>query len=295
MVDLRYLALTLIGVFLALAVGLILGSTLGTPDRRDRVYEGLQGQFEQLRTQNQQVQDENDRVRKQLRGRDQAIRELLPVAVHNRLPGSTVGVVICGPLDVRPFWGDLESALRSAGGRIGPVLRVPDRLRELDAASRARLGPRSPAPAADRQPEPYEAAGWCVEALARGSERERLQELTRRTGIELRGDTTLPIRRLLLLGAAPEERTSALAAGEIPEFQVVEAARQEGVRVVAAEPEAGAASVVDALRRRNNIPTVDDVDTPAGQLSVVLALAGADGHFGTKAGAAAAIPALDSP
>ena len=46
---------------------------------------------------------------------------------------------------------------------------------------------------------------------------------------------------------------------------------------------------MDRLRGRD-IPTVDNVDTPAGQISAVLALAGADGRFGSRPGDTGAIP-----
>jgi hypothetical protein len=293
MIDLRYLALTLIGVFLALAVGLMTGSALNSPDRRDRVYEGLQQQFELLRTQNQNVQEENDTVRRRIQARDRAVRELLPAAVRDRLPGSTIAVVLCGPVDERPFWSDLQDALRLAGARVGPVLRIPDTLRALEVRDRAVFAQLWEPDALYEEPEPFEAAGWAMTALARGTGTERLQQLVRLTGMELRGDLRTPFRRVLVLaGASDDPRAAAIAAGDVPEAQVVDAARAEGLRVVAAEPEEGTASAVEPLRRRN-IPTVDNVDTPTGQISAVLALAGADGHFGSRPGAARPLPPLE--
>ncbi len=295
MIDLRYLALTMMGIFLALAVGLMTGSALGSPDRRDRIYEGLQRQFELLRTQNQEVQQENDAVRRRLDARDQALRDLLPLAVKDRLPGSIVGVVLCGPVDERPFWSELQDALRLAGAHSGPVLRIPDTLKPLDPAERGEFARAWAPDTVDGEPEPFEAARWAVRAFGRGGSPERLNALARATGMELRGDYSVPLRRVLVLTAAPDETRAALvAAGDVPEGQVVDAARVDGLRVVAAEPEGGSASAVEPLARRN-IPTVDHVDTPAGQIAVVLALAGAEGRFGTRPGATRAMPPVDRP
>src|SRR3712207_635107 len=104
MVDLRYLALTIMGIFLALAVGLMTGSALGNPDRQVAAYEGLRNQFELLRAENQRVQDENDAVRRRVSAQEQALRGLLPQAVRGRLAGSSVGVILCGRWDERGFW-----------------------------------------------------------------------------------------------------------------------------------------------------------------------------------------------
>jgi hypothetical protein len=51
---------------------------------------------------------------------------------------------------------------------------------------------------------------------------------------------------------------------------------------------------VEPLRDRN-ISTIDDVDTPSGQISAVLALAGAEGRFGSRPGATRPIPPLETP
>lgn len=293
MIDLRYLSLTLIGVFLALAIGLMTGSALGSPDRRDAAYEGLRRQFDLLRTENQRVQDENDVARRRLASREQAARSLLPIAVAQRLPGQRIGIILCGAWDQQPFWGDLETALRLAGAEIGPVIRIPDALRPLSPESRERLGARWEGEALSAEAPPFEAAGWVVTALSRAGPRRALDDLARETSIEVRGDLGAPVRRLLVLTSVPNEnRAAQVAAGDVPEVRVVDVARRLDMRVVAAEPEDSLTSAVEPLSRRG-LPVVDNIDTASGQIAAVLALAGADGHFGSKPGATGALPALE--
>lgn len=294
MIDLRYLVVSLTGVFLALAVGMLIGSALGGPDKRDAAYEALRGQFDELRSDNQRVHDENDQVRRRLSAREQAIQDLLPVAAHNRLDGSTIGVIICGSGGERSYWSDLESAVRSAGGQIGAVIRIPDQLQAIPDAERVRF-------AALWQPDshtgndPFEPAGWLVHGLCRSGTNSRIDDLVRATGMDLRARSAAQVRRLLVLTSVKDDqRASLVDSGQIPELAVVDAARAEGIRVVAAEPEVVQQSVVESLRRRG-IPTVDNVDTALGQLSAVLALSGdADGQFGSKPGATRALPPLSS-
>ena len=294
MIDLRYLGLTLIGVFLALAIGLMTGSALGSPDRQAAAYQGLRNQFELLRTENTRVRDDNEEVRRRLEARDRALTELLPLAVRNRLSGGTVAVILCGPVEENRFWRDLESAIRLAGARIGPVVRIPDRLRPVEPQLRTRFntlwGPDS---LPDRE-DPFEPATWVARALIRGPVPQRLETLAQETGIELRGVTREPVKRLLVIVAAPDEQRAArVASGEVPETRVVDAARAEQAVVVAAEPEQTVPSAVDPLRH-GNVSTVDNIDTAAGQIAAVLALAGAQGHYGSKRGATRALPALEA-
>jgi hypothetical protein len=296
MIDIRYLGITLIAVFLALAVGMMTGSALGGPDKRDAAYEGLRGQFDLLRTENQRVQDENDGVRRRLNAREQALRELQPLAIRNRLPGSTIGVIICGPSTERAYWSELEAAVRMAGAEIGPVVRIPDALREMDPGERSRFNLLWGASSSTVDDAQYEPAGWVTRAMVRGYAKQRLQELAAASGMELRGSVSSPVRRLLVLVSVPDAvRAGQVAAGDVPEFRVVEAARGEGVRVVVAEPEDTVTSSVDVVRQRSGAPTVDNIDTAAGRVSAILALAGADGQFGSKPGASRPVPALEFP
>lgn len=295
MIDLRYMGLTLIGVFLALAIGLMIGSALGDPAKRDAAYEGLRNQFELLRQENQRVRDENDGARRELRAGEQSLRELLPLAVRDKLSGSRVGVVLCGGIREGAFWADLENALKLAGAEVGPILRVGDRLKEPEADVRSRY--QTLMNGGDRPPgesSPFDPAGWLIAGLARGGPVSRWEELARSTGIELRGPASEPLRRLLVLTSAPDELRSAnVSAGAIPEVRIIEAALAEGVRVVAAEPRDSLVSVTDKLRRMN-VATVDNIDAAAGQIAAVLTLAGAQGQFGIKPGARP-LPPLQPP
>jgi hypothetical protein len=293
LVDLRYLGLTLIGVFLALAIGLMTGSALGSPERQAAAFQGLRNQFEELRLQNQQVRDESDAVRRRLAAREQAMRDLLPLAVRGRLPGSTIGVVLCGGLEERSFWGDLESALKAAGAAIGPVIRIPDEPRPVSPSQRRLFESYwradSPPPEASR----FDPAGWVVAALTRPGQEDRLRELASATGIEVRGDFSQPVRRILVLASASEERAEAIAAGEVPEKWVVDAALADPeVRAVAAEPEETDGTALESLRRRG-VPTVDCIDRAQGQIAAILALAGRNGSFGSKPGSGRALPPLE--
>jgi hypothetical protein len=131
--------------------------------------------------------------------------------------------------------------------------------------------------------------------MARGNAGESVRDLARVTAIEMRGEWRQPARRLLVLAEVrTEERQRAAQAGETPEAQVVAVAREEGLRVVGAEPEEMTISALEPLRRQG-VTTVDNIDTPSGQLAVVLALAGADGQFGGKPGASRALPPVVGP
>jgi hypothetical protein len=291
MIDLRYLALTVISVFLALAVGLMMGSALGTPDNRDQVYTQLRSQFQLLREDNQRVQEENRRGERLRAARDQALRDLMPDVIRGRLQGRNVAVVICGPVDEGPFWSDLEGALKEAGADLGPILHVPEQPIVPTEEAKSKLAPYV-GPLTEDEGR-FAAAVGLVRALARGLPEETVRELAAPTGIRMRGTYRGPIRRFLMLtgeSSDPEGQLPDLS--KRAETAVAEAARQEGARVIAGEPEAAKRQI--AARLGGQVAaTVDNVDTPAGIIAAVLALEKRDGQFGVKPGAARALPPLE--
>ena len=62
---------------------------------------------------------------------------------------------------------DLEAAAHVAGAEIGPVMRIPDALREIDMASRSRFSLLWGDPSAPGDEVQYEPARWAARALAR--------------------------------------------------------------------------------------------------------------------------------
>ncbi len=290
MTDLRVLAMSLMGWFLALAIGLLLGSSLGTPDRRDRAYEGLRREFELLRTENQRVQEESAANRRQADAGDQALQDLMPELLADRLDGMQIGLVVCGSDSESLLDGGLAAVLRSAGAEVGPVLRIPDRLRSIPAADRVRFGAYFGSGNVPDEPIPYEGALWAMRGMAAGLPLKRVKELADAVGLGLQGYSGRPLRRVILLTGGDEDRAQAVRLAETPEIRLVDLARDAGIRLVAAEREESR-PVVQALHRRG-IPCVDNIDRAAGRISVVLALAGADGSFGSKPGAGRAIPAI---
>lgn len=291
MIDLRYLALTVISVFLALAVGLMMGSALGTPDHRDQVYTQLRSQFQLLREDNQKVLEESRQGERRIAARDQALRDLLPDVVRDRLRGKNVAVIVCGPLDEGPFWSDLESALKEAGADVGPIIHNPEQASTLTDEAKSRLAPYLGETRTEGGRHP--AIAGLVRALSRGVPEETARELAQLTGVRMRGSYRGPIRRFLVLtgdSSDPEEQLPDLA--NRAETSLAEAARQEGVRVIAAEPEAASRQIVARLSGAV-AATVDNIDSPAGIIAAVLALESRDGQFGVKPGASRALPPLE--
>src|SRR6476660_520378 len=94
MLDFRYHALSLVAVFLALAIGIVLGVTIGASLVSD-AERSLRGN---LRNDVENARSEAAQARENVAARDRMLDELYPQLVATRLNGERVAVVSWGPL-----------------------------------------------------------------------------------------------------------------------------------------------------------------------------------------------------
>ena len=126
MVDFRYHALSLVAVFLALGIGIVLGVTVGdslVSDADRNLRESLRGDVEEAREQVREERELGDR-------REDAIEEVVPEVTERRLRGRRFALAGLGELPSE-VEGSVEQAVEMGGGRL--ARRV-----ELTPGSRAR-------------------------------------------------------------------------------------------------------------------------------------------------------------
>jgi hypothetical protein len=129
MLDFRYHALSLVAVFLALAIGIVLGVTIGNSLLTD-AERSLRGD---LRGQVVGARAEATKLRAELAGRDHMLDALYPKLVGTRLNGTRVAVVSWGPLP-DSVAGGVRDAIRQGGGRLDSVSVFDRPLTELKTA-----------------------------------------------------------------------------------------------------------------------------------------------------------------
>ncbi|HEY3284163.1 MAG TPA: copper transporter [Armatimonadota bacterium] len=296
MVDYRYHLASLASVFLALGVGILIGNTF--VGQTSATWQ--KGAIERLGREVAEVQRSSERIlkadqllRAQMRQRDQAERALATTITSGILTGHTVALVATGDMEKSEALGQLTSVLRTAGAEVLSTTYIADDWLPDTQAERDYILRRLQVPDQD----PGESTGAANKALARalvsGIWSQALKDVARRAnGVALSGDYTRPAEYAVLLSSAADEDRLRLANdGETPDSALLEVWKELGVRAVGAEPTGAPVSLVPVYQR-GKVPTVDNIDTPAGQAAVVLALASASygGDFGTKASAQRVLP-----
>ncbi|HEX8075454.1 MAG TPA: copper transporter [Thermoleophilaceae bacterium] len=275
MLDFRYHALSLVAVFLALAIGIVLGSSLGdtvVSNANKDIASSLRGDVIDAR---RDAREAAAAVGQRERFLDAAF----PRIAGGALRGQTVAIVSSGALP-GGVQSDIREAIRNAGGTLGSVSQVqgPPDVAELGRA-----------------------VGRRFEDLR--SDDPRLRKLGRRLGSALVKGGKLARR---LHNSFPDRfgrergRADAIALYRDPGAERSPAVRQleqgliEGLRA-AGRPVVGV-ETTDAdpsqipFFSNLGLSSVDDVDSGGGRAALALALAGASGSFGYKKSADAPLP-----
>src|SRR4051812_42078736 len=115
MFDFRYHALSLVAVFLALAIGLLLGVAIGDQGLVSSAERDIRSS---LRRDVRNARNESDRLRTDLNEEKQREEQLYPLMAGGRLPGGRIGIVAFGSVPdsvVR----SVREGLAPTGGTLG--------------------------------------------------------------------------------------------------------------------------------------------------------------------------------
>ena len=273
MLNFRYHALSLVAVFLSLALGLLLGVAIGD--------KGLVSSAEQdvrasLREDVREAQAERDDAVVQLQQRDQFEREAYPALVGGRLAGRRIALIELGVPSDR-MWNLTKEALQGSGAELVSVsvIREPLRVEELAAAAR---GTR------------YEQLGEDPELLHPFATRVgiqftqggRLLRLVRRDLLEQGSGDLDGADGVVIVRNTPELEGEEAEAVDTFEDGLMRGLRAHDVPVVGVETTDAEASQIDWFKDQE-LSSVDDLDDPIGRAALVFALAGQRGSFGVKA------------
>jgi hypothetical protein len=281
----RYHATSLVAVFIALAIGILIGAEFGgdalTNTRKD-LENSLTGNLQDARARSDEL---NDRLARS----DEFASRVYPALVRDRLAGRRIGVVALGDLP-----GDTSSAIEDALGPTGArlvgigVVREPVDLRALSAdLSKTRFADIR------TNPDTLAAFGTGVgRQLVRGGtllDRVRGHLFSRASGNFGALDGVIVVRQ------PPEEMgpVQRSTAGQLESALMggITGTRTPAVGVETSTAEPSSVSFFAG----NDLSSVDDAEAAAGQVATVFALLGAEGSFGVKGSADRLLPDLLPP
>ena len=323
MIDFRYHLVSIVAIFLALAIGIVLGTTaLNGP-----VTKALSKTTGQLQNENENLRSANSMLQQQLNGANSFAQAAAPELLAHQLDGQRV-VVVTAPGAASQLSGAVTSAVKQAGATVTGQLALQAKFFDTTASTQSYLDSLAqnlatqvkPAGLAlgDGSPTQHGAQVLASAILTKSGSAPATSSGPAGTTQDAPADSAVLSgfgqAGFVTASAAPASRATLAivitpatpAAGPSPNAanQVLAAMASElcsaSVGSVLAGPSGSAdpGGAVAAFRGANGtqpMSTVDDADTAIGQITVAWALARQlsshqAGNYGTGTGASAIAP-----
>lgn len=288
-ISYRYHVGSLLAVFLALLLGVLIGIGLTSrPEEFEQTLADLQARTEEAARAHQQELDE---LRQQLREQETIAKAAVAAVIANRLAGKRVAVILNHQFGRDPLPDTIRATLAQAGATVTSITTITREFVTLPPDVRQEVGRRLllyPPPGTHLRSVIADAIG---RDLARGQPR-LLQELVN-IGLLRRSadsDYSRAVDAVVLVGGMQRADEASVDRIDLP---LIDSLLRARVRVVGCEASTAPVSCIPAYASKG-IATVDNADTLAGRMALVLAIAGANGRFGTKETAERLLPEIPS-
>jgi hypothetical protein len=311
-IDFRYHIVSLISVFLALALGIVVGTT----QLNGAVLSDLRHQVKGLQKDKHNLQADNRELQGQLAAGDAFAKAVGPAAVANKLSGDNVLVVSTPGADDATVSG-VTNELKAAGASVTGELKLTDDYIDPRRASDLKQYITSALPTGFRLPTTDDAgvlAGALLADVLVGKPGQKEPTTAERQQV-LAGFGTLNVVRLketniqtagyviMVSSQSPSGDNPKAETGMLTSLATGLKARSKAVLVAGNSASAEPTGLIGTIRANDGLSaklsTVDNADTAAGQVVTVLGLAQAaqgkpTGQFGVASNAGSPLPQTTS-
>jgi Copper transport outer membrane protein, MctB len=305
-ISLRYHVISIGAVFLALALGVLLGSTTLS----DSLLSGISGQKAQLAEQVADLQTQNNALNAKLSAAEQFATGIGPRTVRNLLTGRTV-VVISTPNASNSTEQALATLLTAAGAQITDQIQLTPAFSDPNKADQLRDLVTQLIPAGAQLPvaaDPGTLAGGLLGDLLLLNKSNNPQATPNERSSALTGMATAGFIKAPPATTTPAQLAIVLTGGQLTNNAGDQAAmlarfatqlQRTGAGTVLAGTNGSATGtapigVARADTADTALSTVDNTDTAAGRITTILALQeqlnGKAGNYGTAANAQSPLP-----
>jgi len=289
MFDLKYHIASLIAVFLALGVGILVGSTMVggniLVDQQKKMIDRLEEQFYVLREREKVLEEENRYRNQIIANYENYSQALLPLLVKDRLAGYKAAVVVSGDSDIP---AGMLNTLSIAGVEVISKIVVLANMELDDSEMRKQFLDYYRLSDADRNTLRHYIATSVAAVIANKADISVVDMLQENDLVKFSGSSINAVDGVILLGGS-----NTLNRFFVQSFDqgLIDYLTSNNIKVFGVEKSEVNNSYMEYYRK-NNISTVDNVDMSPGQISLIFAMEGEAGHYGIKPTAEKFMPSL---
>ncbi|WP_327009616.1 copper transporter [Dactylosporangium sp. NBC_01737] len=307
MINFRYHVVSLAAVFLALAIGLV----VGTAAANGPLAENLNDQVNKITDEKQQLRDDLDQSRAELKKNSDFATEVAPMLLSGKLAGRNVLLVKIegSDKDIDTAADGIATTLQTAGAKVTGTVTIKEKFTSASSDNLLDLAESSAPPAISgalpNQGNGQETSAALLAAVLVADKpgtpqvdgtRMVLSAYEQDGYIGLDGDLKTPADAVIVIAGAPAsgkdaKERNAVALTTVTRFAL---ALSNDMVVAGLSANGLVSSVRDDASIAKSVSTVDNAVTAYGQVAAVLALVerlgGKTGHYGIGSGATSLLP-----
>ncbi len=289
-VDLRYHVVSIVSIFFALGVGIIIGVNLGHSANKqmEKQLESLEVTYEKIREDQKLLQASIEAKNNEIEVANQFQKAILPNLTVNRLLGKRVAIIRTNSSIDFKYARKLVGLLRQSGAEVTSITTMAKVFDLSDQQFRTELLDAFDLPSTDDKTIIGSVSSMIIQIILRGQGGSQLLFLQNKDLIQIWGDYNRgPVDTLVFLGGGMNQETNFQREIDLP---LLDAVRKTRITVVGVEPSFVSESYMRTYQSKCQ-GTVDNIETSPGEATLVYLLAsGKRGFYGIKDTARALIP-----
>jgi len=290
LIDLKYHIASIVAVFLALGLGVLIGSMIVGDnllvDQQQKMVERLEEQFYQSKDRESELVADNEYKEQIIVNYENYSQALLPAVVTGRLEEYKVAIIVTGDSEIP---AGMINALSMSGAQVVSKTVLLSKMTLSDEETSGRAVEfygllDSDSKAMIRQSIADSVAGIILNQGEEGA----VGFLQQNELIKFSGANEMPVDEIIIVGGANNFSNCCV---DDFDSRLIEDFISADKRVFGVESTQVNYSYIGVFQE-HNISTIDNIDKSPGQVSLILAMEGEAGHYGVKATAQKFMPTI---
>ncbi len=286
----KFYIVSIASIFLALAIGIYIGFSLNSKDflieQKEGIVEGLEKQFADLRSENDNLKNEMEGVEKENQLYKDFSKAVYPEVIKNKLNG--IKIAIIETTDDYVYSG-LGQDLKMAGGNVVSITTIKDDFDDEEFLKKIYENHNI----AKKEGKSYvqQAMEDLTNYIITSEKSPIIDYLNEDNIIGTVGEYNEPVDYIIVAGGANTEDPNRV---NLIDKGIIEFAKKNNIPVIGIEKENVNYSYISYYKDLR-ITTVDNADTIMGKTALILAMEGRPGNYGVKSTSEELIPNVNYP
>jgi hypothetical protein len=292
LINIKHLVVTVISVFLALAMGILIGIQLESHDlifkQQENLIEQMETRFDKLNKTRENLESEIKMLTDANETNITYINRIFPDYIKEKLNGLNIAIV---ETTDDYSYADLRNVLKESGAHITSIVSITNKSLDLSEDAKEVLFQfyeEREKLVDNKQDACSLIVGSIIDAMILGKSFEDIQYLTENGFLHTLGSFEHSIDYVVIAGGSKEASEKI----NLIDLPIIRELKRYSIPVIGVELSSVENSYID-LYKREKISTVDNVDSIIGKTSMVLVLEGREGNYGIKESAESLMPVLN--